>query len=128
MATTNTTTIHGQISNLAVRKNIASHDRRLIGSNFPLGGTINDGGGIFARSVGKEAIIQNVRQLLRTERGERIFLPNFGCNLKKFLFQPLDQITFNAITEEIVTSIERYTNNVTITRLQVFPETTNKGS
>ena len=46
-------------------------------------------------------------------------LPNFGCNLRKFIFQPLDETTFEEIKEEILTSIENYTRGVEVLKLRI---------
>jgi phage baseplate assembly protein W len=46
--------------------------------------------------------------------------PDYGCNLRKFLMEPLDESTFSAIKEEIVTAIRRYLSTVSIGKLQVF--------
>jgi hypothetical protein len=62
-----------------------------------------------------------VKQLLSTERGERIMLPRFGCNLRRFLFQPLTESTFEAIKREIAWSFDRYIVGATIQKISVVP-------
>ena len=47
-------------------------------------------------------------------------LPSYGCNLRRFLFQPLDENTFIEIKEEISTSIRKYTKDVKIVKIGVF--------
>ena len=66
-------------------------------------------------------IKNSVKQLLRTEKGERVMLPNFGCNLRKYLFQPLDQTTFENIKREILYSFKNYIVGANIQKLAVFP-------
>jgi len=46
--------------------------------------------------------------------------PDLGCNLKKFLMEPLDEVLFSLIKEEVVTAIRRYLRTVAIGKLQVF--------
>ena len=48
-------------------------------------------------------------------------LPNFGCNLRKYLFQPLDQVVFDSIKREIQESFERYIVGASIAKIAVFP-------
>mgnify|MGYP003647496197 FL=1 len=48
-------------------------------------------------------------------------LPNFGCNLRKFLFQPLDEFLFESIKREIQQSFDRYIVGAKIVKLAVFP-------
>ena len=47
-------------------------------------------------------------------------LPRFGCNLKKFLFQPLDEFTYNQIKEEILFSLNNYLRGAIVNKLAVF--------
>ena len=61
-----------------------------------------------------------LHQLLQTERGERVMLPKYGCNLQKFLFQPLDRTTFKAIKEEILFSCENYLDGATVRKISVL--------
>jgi len=51
------------------------------------------------------AIKNSVKNILLTKKGERPFNPLLGCNLKKYLFEPADGFTKNAIEHEIRTSI-----------------------
>jgi len=87
--------------------------------NYPLGST--QYGGIFSKSSGINMIKNSVEQLLLTERGERIMLPNYGCNLRRYLFQPLDETTFQGIRNEIETSFRNYIVGAKIQKLAVFP-------
>ena len=48
-------------------------------------------------------------------------LPNFGCNLRKFLFQPLSESVFEAIKREIQYSFRNYIVGATISKVAVFP-------
>jgi hypothetical protein len=94
--------------------------RAVFGLNFPLGqNKIN--GGFFQKVSGVEMIKDAVKQLLQTGRGERVMLPKYGCNLRKFLFQPLDEATFEAIKREIRYSFYHYIVGANIKRLAVFP-------
>ena len=90
------------------------------GLNFPLGESSNTGG-FFQKVSGVRMIKDAVRQLLQTTRGERVMLPKFGCNLRKFLFQPLDEATFEAIKREIQYSFYHYIVGAKIVKLAVFP-------
>lgn len=94
--------------------------KEVFGLNFPIGGE-KKSGGYFSKGVGIKTIKDAVSQLLRTEKGERIMLPNFGCNLRKFLFQPLDEALFESIKREIQYSFNNYIVGASITRLSVFP-------
>ena len=48
-----------------------------------------------------EAVRNNVKSLLLTERGERMMQPSLGLNLKKYLFEPLNDDLKLTIENEI---------------------------
>jgi len=103
-----------------LERNSAELQKVTYGLNFPIGKN-RDSGGFFKKVVGRDLIRGAVKQLLSTERGERIMLPRFGCNLRRFLFQPLTESTFEAIKREIAWSFDRYIVGATIQRISVIP-------
>lgn len=80
-----------------------------------------DSGFFLKKSSGLDLIKSHLKQLLLTTRGERVMLPAYGTNLKKYLMEPLDQATLSQIKREIYETFTRYAPNVGITKLQVFP-------
>ncbi len=93
--------------------------QEIYGLTFPLGSK-KDSGGIFKKNSGREMIRQAVVQLLRTEKGERLMLPNYGCNLRKYLFQPITQELFSNIRETIETSFRNYIVGARLLKVGVF--------
>lgn len=71
------------------------------------------------------AIKSNLIHLLLTNKGERFYLPDFGTNLKKYIFNQNDNISENEIRDEINLSISKYLPNLKITNLSVNPSTEN---
>ena len=47
-------------------------------------------------------------------------LPNYGCNLKKYLFQPITQQLFQEIQETISTSFANYIVGARLLKVGVF--------
>jgi hypothetical protein len=119
MASNQTVTTYGRIPPRYILQAPTSKKQEVYGLAFPLG-SANDGG-IFSKKSGVSMIKDAVRQLLSTERGERIMLPNFGCNLRKYLFQPLDETAFEGIKREIHYSFKNYIVGATLNKLAVFP-------
>lgn len=120
MAFNQTVNVYGNKPPKYYEDGSTSKKTEVFGMNFPLGEELEKGG-YFKKISGIKMIRAAVRQLLLTERGERVMLPEFGCNLRQYLFSPLDENTFTAIKEEIRTSFQRYIVGADIVKLAVFP-------
>ena len=92
--------------------------QEVYGLTFPLG-LNKETGGFFKKNSGREMIRQAVAQLLKTERGERVMLPNFGCNLRKYLFQPITEELFDNIKNTIYVSFSNYIVGATLRDIKV---------
>tara|TARA_R110000737_G_C14603631_1_gene489582 strand:+ start:1647 stop:2114 length:468 start_codon:yes stop_codon:yes gene_type:complete len=119
MATNQTQTVYGITPTHPTLAQAKSKKDRFVGLNFPLGSK-RDIGGHFSRTTDVTTVRSAVKQLMQTERGERVMLPDFGTNLRRFLFQPLDEITFEQIKEEVATSFNKYIIGATLEKLSVF--------
>ena len=69
----------------------------------------------------KRAIKSNLMHLLLTNKGERLYSPDFGTDLKKYLFEPNIVTVQNDIRDEIQKAIDRYIPNLKVDRLEVLP-------
>lgn len=76
----------------------------------------------------KKAIKSDLMHLLLTNKGERLYMPDFGTNLKKYLFEPNIESTSSDIRSEIQTSINKYIPNLKIDNLTVTPSDDNEHS
>jgi phage baseplate assembly protein W len=117
MALNSSTSVYGYKPPKNIREGQISKSKKIYGFLFPLGKTYKNG--LLPKTSGIELVKNNLIQLLRTERGERVMLPDFGCNLRKFLFEPLDEESFRAIKSEILTTINKYAVGVEIIKLSV---------
>lgn len=74
----------------------------------------------------KDSIKSNLMHLLLTNKGERLYMPDFGTNLRKFIFEQNDLDTQLDIRDELQSTIAKFIPNLTIDRLEVNPiENTN---
>ena len=62
----------------------------------------------------KDAIRADLLHLLLTNKGERLYLPEFGSDLKKFIFEPNDEITHEQIKYNLNQTIIRFIPNLLI--------------
>lgn len=81
--------------------------------------------GYFSKATGKSLVRGAITQLIKTERGERVMNPDFGCTLRRFLFEPLDETLFQAIKQEIILSFNKYILGATILKLEVSSDLEN---
>ena len=67
------------------------------------------------------AIKQAIVNLLLTNRGERPFNPDYGSNIRSYLFEPLDYGTSAQIKLTIRSTIEEFEPRIRILNLDVWP-------
>ena len=89
-----------------------------IGLKLPLAWDHNDG--FFPGS--KNTLSQtgsNIRNLLLTNKGERVGQPTFGCGLMKVLFEPMSEELINQVEESIGESMLEWLPHVLVKKLKV---------
>ena len=62
----------------------------------------------------RDAIRADLLHLLLTNKGDRLYLPDFGSDLRKFIFEPNDSITHDDIKKSLNDSISRYIPNLIV--------------
>lgn len=109
------------ISDNRVNQFIEDKDTRVgVGIALPLGRQPGGTKGYFATTdTTLDAVKTNIRTLLLTERGERLFQPNLGMNLKRFLFEQVTENTVIEIENDIVSTFERWLPFVQLDDIQV---------
>jgi phage baseplate assembly protein W len=66
-----------------------------------------------------QAIKADLMHLILTRRGQRLYNPEFGTDLLRFIFEPNDALTQEGIKEEITTVVKRFLPNLKITQLDI---------
>lgn len=74
-----------------------------------------------SKKVNENAIASAIRNLLLTSHYERPFNPDLGSNLKKFLFEPIDNVTTSLIQDSIFETIKNYEPRVTVEEIVATP-------
>ena len=69
----------------------------------------------------KEQIKYNLINLLLTNKGERIENPEFGADIKKELFENIDENTFETIKNKITDNVNIFIPEVTLTNIVINP-------
>ena len=79
------------------------------------------------RNIGEMAVINSVKNLILTNHYERPFQPNIGSNVRRLLFESLDNITATSIESEIRQTILNYEPRVNLSKLNVVADYDNNG-
>ena len=75
----------------------------LSGWAFPV--AVDEATGRIKMTTDNDCVHQNIRLIVQTDRGERKMRPNFGAGLNRFLFQNVDLVLVNRMSETIAQSI-----------------------
>ncbi len=67
----------------------------------------------------QRAIKADLMHLLLTRKGQRLYNPDFGTDLLKFIFEPEDGLTLDEIRDEVKASVKKYLPQLSITSLTV---------
>ena len=114
------------IPDTRVNRFIEDQDTRVsVGIDFPFGRVPNQDGYFKTTKTTIESVKNNIRLLLKTERGERLFQPNLGLALKRFLFEQINEDTNILIENEIVDTFEKWLPFVEIQELDVNTQPVN---
>ena len=83
---------------------IDTEARRAVGFGFPL-----NGDAVFVPTYQtRDQIKANLVNYLLTNRGERVFNPNFGANLRNLLFENVSDTTTEELRERIQNDINSF--------------------
>jgi len=61
-----------------------------------------------SRKVNEQAVRESIKNLVLTDRGERLFQPDIGCNIRGSLFENIDQNTILILKENIKSTLKTY--------------------
>jgi len=88
---------------------VEDQDTRVsVGIDFPFALVPNQDGYFKTTKTTVESVKNNIKLLLKTEQGERVFQPTLGMNLKTLLFEQMTEDTTIQIENNIVDVFERW--------------------
>jgi len=99
-----------RVNPLDLQKNIA------IGVSLPF----NAPGVFYSTYTTKDQIKSNLVNLLLTSVGERVMNPNFGCELKRFVFEGINENNISDLKISINNSISLYIPEITVSSIDVI--------
>jgi len=99
---------------------VEDQDNRVsVGIEFPFG-RVSGGDGYFkSTKTTIDSIKNNIKLLLQTHRGERVFQPNLGMNLRSLIFEPLDDEIIIQVENNIVDVFEKWLPFVALKNIEI---------
>ena len=107
---------------MSVRE-IDRNDDVFVGVEFPLDHNLT---GFFRQSKTiPQQVKSNIKNLLLTSKGERVFQPNFGCDLKNILFEQIDTQSLDEVDESIREALSTWLPYVNVNDLIIVQDESN---
>jgi uncharacterized protein len=94
-----------------------SRKEKLNGIAFPV---VAGTGGYFSKAEGFATILGGLKQLLLTNRGERVMLPDYGTNLRSYVFEQDTPQLRSKIKDEVYNAIAAYSPRVEISNYELL--------
>ena len=80
---------------------------------------ITDGRGNIKKVINADAVATSIDNILRTRKGERVMLRDFGSNLHDLLFENMSDAYMASIADDIKKAINRWDNRVIINSIDI---------
>ena len=96
-----------------------------VGIDLPIRRGIETDGFFASTSTTIEAVKNNIRNLLNTNEGERFFQPTLGMNLRKYLFEQIDEGMILDIQNSILDKFEYWLPFVEVRDIQIKTNSSN---
>lgn len=97
--------------------NNKNQNNKGIGISIPFGGST----GFNTTYTTKDATRSNLINFLLTNKRERIFNPNFGADIRKFLFEKGNESDIQDLREYILYGIKTYFPQININKMDITP-------
>ena len=93
-----------------------SRTKQLNGIAFPV---VAGTGGFFTKTDGAATVMSGLKQLLLTNKGERVMRPDFGTSLRRLVFEPYTAELESNLDEELRFVIAKYEPRIDIVELSL---------
>ena len=90
-----------------------------VGIDLPIRFSDNENGGFATTSTTIEAVKNNIRNLLNTNLGERLMQPQFGTDLRRIIFEPIDEQVTLKIQDKILDALEIWLPFVQVSNIEI---------
>lgn len=73
-----------------------------------------------SRVINENAVKESIKNLVMTDRGERLMQPNIGCDIRGSLFENIDPNTMLILEQNIKSTLRTYEPRCIVKEVQVF--------
>ena len=110
------------ILNQNIKEKIVDRNENIfIGIDLPFRKSDGTQGWFESTTTTFNAVRNNIKSLLLTQKGERLMQPSLGLNLKKYLFEQINDDTIILIENDIFDAFQFWLPFVEIVDLQISP-------
>ena len=106
------------------KKFIIDTQDKSVGVTLPF--TIGNNGFFAVSYTTKEQVKSDLKNLILTNRGERLMQPEFGCNLRRAIFEQIGPETYSYIRGEIENSIQRWLPYIIVNDVSITSDSASK--
>lgn len=93
--------------------------KQYYGIKFPFTANNLDGFFLDLNEKIEDKVVSEILHVILTPKRSRIRKPDFGTNLAKYIFEPNDELTWESVKEEVISSVATYVANTTLTNIEV---------
>ena len=107
---------------------MANNRKQYYGIKFPF--TANNVNGFFLdlNEELKDKVASEILHVILTPKRSRLRNPEFGTNLIKFIFDPNDDMTWDAVKDEAIEAVSNFVSNVELNDISVIFSETNSNT
>ena len=102
-------------------------DNNFLGRGWSFPPSFSAGGADVATVAGEDDIEQSLGLLLATRRGERVMVPDFGCDLAEFLFEAISPSLVGQVRDLVSDAILNHEPRVLLNSVEVSDERAGEG-
>lgn len=78
--------------------------------------------GDIVRYVNENAVTRSIKNLILTNRGERLYQPRIGSDIRSLLFEPMGSASADLISTYVQETIESYEPRAKVLKCEVVPQ------
>jgi phage baseplate assembly protein W len=75
-----------------------------------------------SRRINESSVKESIKNIVLTNKGERLFQPDFGCNINASLFENIDANTVVILKDDISKAIKTYEPRCVVRNVEILAD------